>query len=160
MDDTTPDYWCVRLKQFREIAGLTQIELSEKSGVSQSWITNLENGKRNFTQKSLSDILRVLGKSYHDLFMMDTSSTSQPVIINHGSQQQPSIHAITSLMGIAEYVTECGTGAQYERLRSFGELIRKEIEDVKKDKSLQSMNVPGSSPMNRPDGLKIVNGGK
>jgi transcriptional regulator with XRE-family HTH domain len=73
-----PDYWNDRLKHFRETAGMTQAELSTKSGVSQSLITNLEKGKRNFTQKSLSDILRVLGRDYHDLFIKDKQEATDP----------------------------------------------------------------------------------
>lgn len=160
-----PDYWSVRLKHFREIAGLTQTELSEKSGVSQSLITNLENGKRNFTQKSLSDILKVLGKDYHDLFTNDKEDKDHVIttplsIIDQVVTPQLNIHAVTSLMGIAGYVTEHGTGSQYERFRSFGEMIKQEIETVKKETSLQSTNAPDSSNQVPQNGLKVVNGGK
>lgn len=62
------DYWRERLKFLRKRAGMTQAGLSDKSRVSQSLIANLENGKRNFTQKSLSDILTALECNYHDLF--------------------------------------------------------------------------------------------
>ena len=160
-----PDYWSIRLKQFRKIAGLTQTELSEKSGVSQSLITSLENGTRNFNQKSLTDILRVLGKSYHDLFIMNKEDndhiiTTPQIIISQEITHKTNIHADTSLMGIAEYVTKHGTGTQYEKFRSFGETIKQEIKLIKKDRSLQSMNVQDSSPLDHQNGLKVVNGMK
>jgi len=72
------EYWNARLKNFRESHGMTQAELSKKSGVSQSLISNLEKGKRNFTQESLDDILRVLNLDYHDLFVRNRAQEYSP----------------------------------------------------------------------------------
>lgn len=65
MDDII---WRKRLKKFREERHLTQIELAKLSGVSQAQIAQLEGGGRQFTQKILDRLLKVLRKSYHHLF--------------------------------------------------------------------------------------------
>ncbi|MDI6759174.1 MAG: helix-turn-helix transcriptional regulator, partial [Candidatus Omnitrophota bacterium] len=41
------------IRKLRMQAGLTQEELALKSGLSQGYVNQLENGKRNYTQKSL-----------------------------------------------------------------------------------------------------------
>lgn len=41
------------IKRFRENEGITQEELALKSGLSQGYINQLENGKRRYTQKTL-----------------------------------------------------------------------------------------------------------
>lgn len=47
-----------KLKQLRKQAGLTQMELAEKSGISYSYITKLENGvQRNPTYAILMALL-------------------------------------------------------------------------------------------------------
>lgn len=65
MDDKT---WRRRLRQFRQERGLTQPELAKLSGISQAQISQLEGGGRKFTQKNLDPLLKVLRKSYHQLF--------------------------------------------------------------------------------------------
>ena len=49
-------------------AGMTQEELALKSGLSQGYINQLENGKRNYTQKSLELIATALSVTIIDLF--------------------------------------------------------------------------------------------
>lgn len=63
-----PELWCVRLAELRKGRGLSQTELAEKSGVSQELISQLEHGKRPFTQKSLDLILEELDANYEQLF--------------------------------------------------------------------------------------------
>lgn len=41
------------IKIFRENEGITQEELALKSGLSQGYVNQLENGKRRYTQKTL-----------------------------------------------------------------------------------------------------------
>ena len=47
---------------------MTQEELALKSGLSQGYINQLENGKRNYTQKSLELIASALSVTVIDLF--------------------------------------------------------------------------------------------
>jgi transcriptional regulator with XRE-family HTH domain len=48
------------LAQWRKYRELTQQELGEKIGLSNSAISQLENGKQGFTDKSLADFAKVL----------------------------------------------------------------------------------------------------
>ncbi len=61
-------YWRENLKFLIDSSGLNQKEFEHKSGVSQSHLSLLINGKRPFTQKTLDSILKSLNKTYHDLF--------------------------------------------------------------------------------------------
>ena len=58
----------MRIKELREAAGMTQIELSEKSGVSQEHISRLENGRHNINTKTADKLAAALGVRLIDLF--------------------------------------------------------------------------------------------
>ncbi|NMF00047.1 helix-turn-helix domain-containing protein [Aneurinibacillus aneurinilyticus] len=54
-----------RVRQLREKSGMTAVELAEKSGVSQGYISQIENGKRpNPGEDILRKIADALGVSY------------------------------------------------------------------------------------------------
>ncbi|MCK4846949.1 MAG: helix-turn-helix transcriptional regulator [Deltaproteobacteria bacterium] len=55
------------IRKFRLSAGLTQEALANRSGLSQGYINQLENGKRNFTQKSLE---RIAGELQMDMYRL------------------------------------------------------------------------------------------
>ena len=57
------------IRRFRLSAGFTQEELAHSSGLSQGYINQLENGKRNFTQKSLERIAEELKTEMYRLLM-------------------------------------------------------------------------------------------
>lgn len=58
-----------RVKEFRESMGLSQVELSERSNVSRTTISGLENGNITVTSTStLQKIANALGKSISDIF--------------------------------------------------------------------------------------------
>ncbi|MDP2277243.1 MAG: helix-turn-helix transcriptional regulator, partial [Nitrospirota bacterium] len=48
------------IRKLRMQTGLTQEELALKSGLSQGYVNQLENGKRKYTQKSLELIADAL----------------------------------------------------------------------------------------------------
>ncbi len=56
------------IRTYRINAGMTQEELALKSGLSQGYINQLENGKRNYTQKSLELVAVALSVPMIDLF--------------------------------------------------------------------------------------------
>jgi transcriptional regulator with XRE-family HTH domain len=56
------------LKRIRKSRGLTQEEVALRSGLTQGYINQLENGKRMFTQKSLERIAKGLNISIIDFF--------------------------------------------------------------------------------------------
>ena len=58
-----------RIKEYREKLGMTQEELSQKSGVSRATISALENGtERTTTTKTLSNIARALQTTVDRIF--------------------------------------------------------------------------------------------
>ena len=70
------EYWMIRLTKLREAKDLNKTELAKLSGVSQEQISQLENGKRPFTQKTLDKLLKALGADYDQFFV----KSRQPVV--------------------------------------------------------------------------------
>lgn len=60
-----------KIREVREAKNISQEELSQKSGVSRSIISALENGKTNTTSKTLANIARALGVSVDQIFYTD-----------------------------------------------------------------------------------------
>jgi len=64
-----------KLKILREKRHLTQSQLAQKSGVSQGYISELENGKKqNPSAKKLKKLSKVLGIALADLLDDDSLS--------------------------------------------------------------------------------------
>lgn len=58
-----------KIKEFREEQGLSQIELSQKSGVSRTIISGLESGTiKTTTTETLSKVARALDKKVSEIF--------------------------------------------------------------------------------------------
>ncbi len=58
-----------RIKEVREEIGMTQMELSEKSGVSRSIINGLESGRTKVTTtETLLKIARAMNKKVSEIF--------------------------------------------------------------------------------------------
>ena len=55
------------IKVYRQYRGLTQLKLSERVGVQQSYITQLESGKKSGTVKVLKKIATALNLDLDDL---------------------------------------------------------------------------------------------
>lgn len=59
-----------KIKECREKAGLSQVELSEKAGVSRAIISGLESGSiTTTTTTTLIKIADALGKKVSDIFL-------------------------------------------------------------------------------------------
>jgi transcriptional regulator with XRE-family HTH domain len=56
------------LRAAREAKGLTQVQLSQRSGVTLSFINELENCHRDTTTHTLLRLTRALGTTISDLF--------------------------------------------------------------------------------------------
>jgi transcriptional regulator with XRE-family HTH domain len=50
-----------KIRKIREASGVSQVELSEKTGMHQSTISAIESGKRNISLRILLRITKVLG---------------------------------------------------------------------------------------------------
>ena len=57
--------------RIRKERGLTQEALAEKSGLSQQYISGLENGQRNPTIVTLFELATALGVGHLDLMAID-----------------------------------------------------------------------------------------
>lgn len=66
-----------KLKQFREEAGLTQKQIAEKLGVSESYYCQLENNKRRMPLQLALDISAILKKTPNDIFLPDNFAKCQ-----------------------------------------------------------------------------------
>ncbi len=64
-----------RIKTRRTDLGWTQDVLAEKAGISKSFLSDIENGKRNISAETLLDVARVLGLSL-DYVMKGEPDTS------------------------------------------------------------------------------------
>lgn len=62
-----------KIKELREQKNMTQEELAEKSGVSRTIISFLENGSPNTTSKTLVNIARALDVTIDQLFYKENA---------------------------------------------------------------------------------------
>ena len=66
-----------RIKARRAELGWTQDQLAQKAGISKSFLSDLENGKRSVGAENLLDIARALGVSID--FLMTGEASEKPV---------------------------------------------------------------------------------
>lgn len=66
----------LRIKELREIKGLTVNRLANLAGISQSYLRDVELGNKNPTVETLSYFCDALGISLHEFFAEDTSEIS------------------------------------------------------------------------------------
>lgn len=60
--------WYTQFKEYREKAGMKQIELAELVNVRRETIVHLENGKYNPSLKLAMDIAKVFGVAVEEIF--------------------------------------------------------------------------------------------
>lgn len=148
------------LKRLLDQYNIEKAELARRIKTTPQYINSLLNEEKGLSDKAVSKIAAALDVDEIEFYKGLHGEEQIPIMQSQENKQQINIIDDRSLMGIVEYVTKYGTGTQYERFRAFGETIRKEIETVKKETSLQSTNVPDSSQMDHVIGLKVVSGGK
>jgi ribosome-binding protein aMBF1 (putative translation factor) len=61
------DFISTRVRSAREAAGMTQVELAERSGLPQSHISRIENGKLSPSRATLEKLARGLDRPLSDL---------------------------------------------------------------------------------------------
>lgn len=68
-----------KLKEIRELRGLSQTEVARRASIAQSHYTNIELGKKQPSVNTLSEILRVLGAELSDVWD-DGDGTPPPIM--------------------------------------------------------------------------------
>lgn len=58
-----------KLKEIREKAGLTQLDMAQKLGISESYYCQLENGKRKMSLDNALKISAILRKTPNEIFL-------------------------------------------------------------------------------------------
>lgn len=74
-----------KLKQLREEAGLTQKQIAEKLGVSESYYCQLENNKRRMPLQLALDIAAILNKTPNDIFLPSSFAKRQETSTSNDS---------------------------------------------------------------------------
>jgi transcriptional regulator with XRE-family HTH domain len=58
----------LRIKELRNIVGITQIELAARSELDRTYINSVENGKRNISIENIEKISKALNISLSEFF--------------------------------------------------------------------------------------------
>lgn len=86
-----------RIKELRELRGLTLEQLAEATGLSTSYVQRLENGERNLAVKHFDKFAAALGVSSRELIAQDDAAaagrvdTIAPVLIPRDQLQAPGV---------------------------------------------------------------------
>ncbi|HXG63895.1 MAG TPA: helix-turn-helix domain-containing protein [Blastocatellia bacterium] len=75
----------MKLRQFREQAGLSLTELGARVGLSTSYLTEIEHGKKYPKAEKIARIAEALGKSYDDMVSLRLDEGLQPLASFLGS---------------------------------------------------------------------------
>jgi transcriptional regulator with XRE-family HTH domain len=63
-----------KLREFREKAGLSQVELARRANIASTNLSSIERGHLDAWPKARKDIANVLGVSESDIFTQETSN--------------------------------------------------------------------------------------
>jgi transcriptional regulator with XRE-family HTH domain len=58
----------LRIKEFRKTKGLSQEQLALKAEIDRTYMTSVENGKRNVSIQNIEKIVKALEISFEDFF--------------------------------------------------------------------------------------------
>lgn len=61
----------LKIKYYRLLKNYSQAEISEKADIKESYISDIENGKRNITFKTFYKIAEILDIDYNKFFKLD-----------------------------------------------------------------------------------------
>jgi len=79
----------MKLKKFREQAGLSLTDFGQKTGLSTSYLTEIEHGKKYPKAEKIARLAEVLGKSYDDLVSIRLDEGLSPLA---GFLSSPVLH--------------------------------------------------------------------
>ena len=93
-----------KLKLMREKAGLKQEQIAEFIGVSQTYISKVENGERNLTVDQLESIASLYGYSLD--FLVNADQDIQPIQFAFRAQEV-NISDLRVIADIGKIITNC-----------------------------------------------------
>lgn len=70
-----------KIKEYRQLQGISQEELAEKLDISQQTLSKIECGKNFLTSETLERISSVLGVNTCELFMFEEYNTQADMLI-------------------------------------------------------------------------------
>ena len=70
-----------RIREIREVRGMTQDQLADKAGISKGFLSDVENDKRNVSSENLLKIANALGASVDYLLRGETKSSRREEIV-------------------------------------------------------------------------------
>ncbi|MDP4144551.1 MAG: helix-turn-helix transcriptional regulator [Bacillota bacterium] len=71
-----------KIKQLRLESGMNQKQLGKKLGVSESFVLEVETGRRVINENLMNRIAKVLGKDINDINMHDDEDNNKPPVVN------------------------------------------------------------------------------
>lgn len=78
-----------RIRELREMQNLSLPALEEFTGIANSELLRIENGKRNLTVKTADKIARAIGVHTYELFVPRERSAIRPKRAKRGAEEQP-----------------------------------------------------------------------
>lgn len=94
----------LRVRELRKQAGWTQVELSDKSGLSHAWISRVESGEGNWTRETIQVLAKTFGVREIELFDAGVSP------------------AATEAMQLVESLTDGGKAIAIAQLRALAQV--------------------------------------
>ena len=70
-----------KIKEYRQLQGISQEELAEKLDISQQTLSKIECGKNFLTSETLERISSVLGVNTYELFMFEEYNTQADMLV-------------------------------------------------------------------------------
>ena len=129
-----------RIRERRAELGWTQDQLAQKAGISKSFLSDLENGKRSVGANNLLDIARALGVSL-DFLMTGTASQDQksevPIpasLARFAAEERLSFRQTLMLLEMQNQIVAHRSAKKKDRLeavdwRKFYEAVKEFLED-------------------------------
>ena len=77
-----------RVREYRYAMGLTQAQFASKCPISRSYLSQIENGKRNLSAKMMKRIAKLLGQRVEEIFFVYFSGQNTG---NYGIQSKQEV---------------------------------------------------------------------
>ena len=126
MVNDTYNYIGQRIKELRRLKKMTQIELSEKTGIKQSRLSNYEKGLTLPRFGNLEKIANALGVEYSDILNFEISKNEMKRYLKYGFDPQ-----------IYDFIVDNSTTIPFD---GFEESDLKFYEELKKNEELKKEN--------------------